>query len=155
MGTEDQLNVEESTEPPICGQTPSNATSTTTTTTTTRLDTHGSNCVPHTLPVHQLENILETSASDGLSHEEAARRLAEYGPNKVKAAKGLSVWKILLRQVSNSLTVVLILVMALSFAIHDYAEGGVITAVIVLNIVVGLVMIMRKKSSLSRPVLIR
>lgn len=30
--------------------------------------------------------------------------------------------------------------MALSFGIHDYIEGGVITAVILLNIVVGFVL---------------
>lgn len=47
------------------------------------------------------------------------------------------MWKILLRQVSNSLTFVLIIVMAISFGIDDYIEGGVITAVICLNIVVG------------------
>jgi magnesium-transporting ATPase (P-type) len=47
------------------------------------------------------------------------------------------MWKILLRQVSNSLTFVLIIVMAISFGIDDYIEGAVITAVICLNIVVG------------------
>ena len=47
------------------------------------------------------------------------------------------MWKILLRQISNSLTFVLIIVMAISFGIDDYIEGGVITAVILLNIVVG------------------
>ncbi|KAJ2968619.1 hypothetical protein NUW58_g10186 [Xylaria curta] len=147
MGTEDQLIVEESTEPPICGQTRSfDATSP-----ATKLgpdDADGLRA-PHTLPVSQLEHLLDTDASDGLTHAEAARRLAEYGPNKVKAAKGLSAWKILLRQVSNSLTVVLILVMALSFAIHDYAEGGVITAVIVLNIVVGLVQDYRAEKTIE------
>jgi Na+-exporting ATPase len=39
--------------------------------------------------------------------------------------------------VSNSLTFVLIIVMAISFGIDDYIEGAVITAVICLNIVVG------------------
>ena len=136
MGTEDQLTVEESAEPPICGY--SHSSDATPSTTKQRPDDAGGLCcAPHTLSVGQLERLLETDASHGLSHPEAARRLDEYGPNQVKAAKGLSVWKILLRQVSNSLPVVLILVMALSFAIHDYIEGSVITAVIVLNIVVG------------------
>ncbi|KAJ8105777.1 hypothetical protein ONZ43_g7289 [Nemania bipapillata] len=147
MGTEDQLIVEESTEPPICGQTrTSDATPP-----TAKLgpDNTDGPRAPHTLPVNQLEQLLNTDASNGLSQIEAARRLAEHGPNKVKAAKGLSAWKILLRQVSNSLTVVLILVMALSFAIHDYAEGGVITAVIVLNIVVGLVQDYRAEKTIE------
>jgi Na+-exporting ATPase len=75
--------------------------------------------------------------SHGLSNEEVESRLQLYGPNKVKGAEGLSLWKILLRQISNSLTFVLIIVMALSFGIDDYIEGAVITAVICLNIVVG------------------
>ncbi|KAI1757862.1 hypothetical protein F4782DRAFT_544273 [Xylaria castorea] len=148
MGTGDQLIVEESTEPPICGLTrSSDATSS-----ATKLRPDDADYIrapPHALPIDQLEQIFETDASNGLSHTEAARRLAEYGPNKVKAAKGLSAWKILLRQVSNSLTVVLILVMALSFAIHDYAEGGVITAVIVLNIMVGLVQDYRAEKTIE------
>ncbi|GKT89137.1 LOW QUALITY PROTEIN: potassium/sodium efflux P-type ATPase [Colletotrichum tofieldiae] len=44
-----------------------------------------------------------------------------------------------MRQISNSLTLVLVIVMILSFAIQDYIEGGVITAVILLNIVVGFI----------------
>ncbi|KAI0469163.1 hypothetical protein F4859DRAFT_516514 [Xylaria cf. heliscus] len=147
MGTEDQLIVEESTEPPICG--PTRSSDATSSATKLRPDDAEGIRAPHALPVDQLEQLLETDASHGLSPAEAARRLAEYGPNTVKAAKGLSAWKILLRQVSNSLTVVLILVMALSFAIHDYAEGGVITAVIVLNIVVGLVQDYRAEKTIE------
>jgi Na+-exporting ATPase len=64
-------------------------------------------------------------------------RLQQYGPNKVKGTEGLSLWKILMRQISNSLTFVLIIVMALSFGIDDYIEGAVVTTVICLNIVVG------------------
>ncbi|TGJ82759.1 hypothetical protein E0Z10_g6007 [Xylaria hypoxylon] len=150
MGTEDQLVVEESAEPPICGQTPSSdATSSATKPGPDDPDDTDALRAPHTLPINQLEQLLETDASHGLSHLEAARRLAEYGSNTVKAAKGLSVWKILLRQVSNSLTVVLILVMALSFAIHDYTEGSVITAVIVLNIVIGLIQDYRAEKTIE------
>lgn len=47
-----------------------------------------------------------TSTSNGLSVEQAESRLRLYGPNKVKGAEGLSLWAILLRQVSNSLTLV-------------------------------------------------
>lgn len=139
--------VEELAEPPIHGQTRSLDTPSP----TAKRASHDADGlrVPHTLLVSQLEHLLDTDLSNGLSHTEAARRLADHGPNRIEAAKGLSAWKILLRQVSNSLTVVLILVMALSFAIYDYAEGGVITAVIVLNLVVGLVQDYRAEKTIE------
>lgn len=92
---------------------------------------------PHTVQFDHLERVYKTDLQHGLTNAEAASRLGQDGSNKVKGAKGLSLWKILLRQVSNSLTLVLFAVMAISFAISDYVEGGVIAAVIVINIVVG------------------
>jgi Na+-exporting ATPase len=92
---------------------------------------------PHTLSFEEVAEKLSVDINHGLSNDEAESRLQLYGPNKVKGAEGLSMWKILMRQISNSLTFVLIIVMALSFGIDDYIEGGVITAVICLNIVVG------------------
>lgn len=123
-------------EPPICGlHEPSN---------TTQLPLtpgYGNSpptlAAPHTLSVQDVARKLRVHVNHGLSYAEAESRLRLHGPNKVKGAEGLSLWKILLRQVSNSLTFVLIIVMAISFGIDDYIEGGVITAVICLNIVVG------------------
>ncbi|KAF1937753.1 potassium/sodium eff [Clathrospora elynae] len=92
---------------------------------------------PHTLSFEEVAERLGVDINHGLSYAEAESRLQHHGPNKVKGAEGLSMWKILLRQVSNSLTFVLIIVMAISFGIDDYIEAGVITAVICLNIVVG------------------
>lgn len=101
------------------------------------------------------------SSSNGISDTEADLRLKRDGSNRACEFKGISVWAILLRQVCNSLTIVsfaiqrlcamlggylsnllsttkvLLITMALSFGIDDYIEGGVITAVILLNIVVG------------------
>jgi Na+-exporting ATPase len=91
----------------------------------------------HTLPAAEVAQRLGVDISNGLHPDEAQSRLEKYGPNKVKGAEGLSLWAILLRQVSNSLTLVLLITMGLSFGINDYIEGGVITAVILLNIVVG------------------
>lgn len=93
----------------------------------------------HTLPAERVAVLLDSHLQDGLSNEDAAARLARDGPNTIKGAKGPSLWEIFLQQVANALTVVLIAVTALSFAIQDYIEGGVVAAVIVLNIVVGYV----------------
>lgn len=92
---------------------------------------------PHTLSAQHVAELLKTNLNDGLSDQDAAARLARDGPNTIKEAKGLSLWEIFLQQVANALTVVLIAVAALSFAISDYIEAGVVVAVILLNIVVG------------------
>ncbi|KGQ01513.1 potassium/sodium efflux P-type ATPase, fungal-type [Paracoccidioides lutzii Pb01] len=91
----------------------------------------------HTYSIPEISLALGADIQHGLSSSEATSRLQRDGLNKVKGAEGVSLWKILLRQVSNSLTLVLVITMALSFGINDYIEGAVIAAVILLNIVVG------------------
>ncbi|KAG7112745.1 Calcium-transporting ATPase 3 like protein, partial [Verticillium longisporum] len=103
----------------------------------------------HCIPIDSLRNTWQTDLENGLSKSEAAARLERDGPNALEGAKGLSVWEILMRQISNSLTLVLVIVMILSFAIKDYIEGGVITAVIVLNIVVGFVQDYRAEQTIQ------
>jgi len=105
--------------------------------------------LPHTLSAHRVAQDLKSDVDDGLSSEEAAARLARDGPNSIKGAKGISLYEIFIQQVANALTVVLIAVTALSFAIKDYIEGAVVAAVIVLNIVVGYVFAASKSSAKS------
>lgn len=93
----------------------------------------------HTLPADKVAENLGSHIDHGISSEEAAARLTRDGPNSIKGAKGPSLWEIFLAQVANALTLVLIAVAALSFAISDYIEGGVVVAVILLNIIVGYV----------------
>ncbi|KAJ9487723.1 hypothetical protein VN97_g5583 [Penicillium thymicola] len=160
MGVETTPDVEESTEPPICPFTEeTNQPNVTNRLHTKPCDTdkksisHTDNTTPfepqarkegpgqnaHLIEPFELASLLHTDLQNGLSGTEAASRLQRDGPNTVREMEGVSVWGILLRQVSNSLTLVLLITMALSFGIDDYIEGGVITAVIVLNIVVGFV----------------
>lgn len=98
--------------------------------------------LPHTLSPERVAQDLNTDILNGLSNDDAAARLTRDGPNSIKGAKGVSLWEIFLQQVANALTVVLIAVTALSFAIQDYIEGAVVAAVIVLNIVVGYVLLL-------------
>lgn len=92
---------------------------------------------PHTLPAERVALQLATDARHGLTDADAEARLARNGPNAIRAARRPSLWGILLRQVANALTAVLIAVAALSFGIGDYIESSVVVAIIVLNIAVG------------------
>ncbi|KAG8777451.1 hypothetical protein FRC12_000368 [Ceratobasidium sp. 428] len=80
---------------------------------------------------------LGTDIELGLASSTVSERLGQYGKNQLKEPAGVSIVKILLAQVANALTLVLVGAMALSFGVNDFVEGGVITAVILLNITVG------------------
>ncbi|KAJ1306051.1 hypothetical protein OPQ81_010764 [Rhizoctonia solani] len=82
---------------------------------------------------------LRSSEHDGLTNEEAERRLEEYGENALDDEGGVSALKVLIRQMANALTLVLVAACALSWGVEDWIEGAVITAVILLNVTVGFV----------------
>ncbi|PVH76835.1 putative calcium-transporting ATPase 3 [Cadophora sp. DSE1049] len=85
----------------------------------------------------------------GLSSPEAVSRLERDGPNKIDGSGKVSIGEVLLRQVSNSLTIVLVIAMALSYGTLDFIEGAVISAVIVLNIVLGFVQDFRAEKTMQ------
>ncbi|TFK43621.1 sodium transport ATPase [Crucibulum laeve] len=91
----------------------------------------------HIITVEQLADDLGTSPNDGLSKNEAARRLESCGENLLQGDTGVSAWEVLVKQLANALTLVLIAALALSFGVKDWVEGGVIAAVIILNTTVG------------------
>ncbi|KAJ8099209.1 hypothetical protein POJ06DRAFT_256334 [Lipomyces tetrasporus] len=97
----------------------------------------------------QVADELNTNVETGLTVVEAERRLSEYGQNKLDGESGVSLMKVIARQCTNAMGLVLVLAMALSYGVNDYVEGGVITAVIVLNIVVGVVQEYRAEQTID------
>lgn len=91
----------------------------------------------HALETNDLIQQLEADVENGLSKAEAGRRVENYGRNELDDGPGVQPVKILIAQVANAMTLVLILAMAVSFGIKSWIEGGVVAAIIVLNIVVG------------------
>jgi magnesium-transporting ATPase (P-type) len=72
---------------------------------------HGSGGSPLSQPAHSLSyeaviKELGTELDEGLSPGEATRRLDQYGPNKLDEGEGVSVVKILVRQVANAMMLV-------------------------------------------------
>jgi Na+-exporting ATPase len=107
---------------------------------TTPLEGHvsGQANKPLTLPAHsltlaQVVDELSTETWSGLDDMEAKRRLDNYGPNELGEAEGVSVVTILIAQVANAMTLILIMAMAVSYGIGSYIEGAVVTFVILLN----------------------
>ena len=75
---------------------------------------------PHRLAVSEVIQTLETDVDSGLSHEEAARRLEQYGRNELEAAEGPSVWNRIAGQFSDPLVIMLFVAMLISLAAWFY-----------------------------------
>ncbi|CAA9959222.1 hypothetical protein CFE70_002732 [Pyrenophora teres f. teres 0-1] len=93
----------------------------------------------HALPWKQVVDEIKCNAEDGLTTADAKARHEKYGNNDLGEDGGVQPGKILLRQVANAMTLILIAAMAVSFAIKSWIEGGVVTAIILLNVVIGFV----------------
>ncbi|KAG0369141.1 hypothetical protein BGX24_002530, partial [Mortierella sp. AD032] len=91
----------------------------------------------HTFSVDQVADHYQTSTLEGLSSEEAAKRLQTYGHNELEGDGGVKWYKVLWRQIANTLVCILLIATALAFATKDFAEGGVILFVIVSNAAIG------------------
>lgn len=74
---------------------------------------------------------------NGLSQDEAQKRLREFGQNILPREKGLSSIKILLHQGQNILFYVLLLAAILSFFLGDKNETYIISTVLIINTFLG------------------
>ena len=93
----------------------------------------------HGLEVDDVAARLDSSASSGLSRREAARRLAEYGPNEIAAARTTSPWRLLLDQFRNVLILILLVAVGLSAVLGHATEALVIAVIVLLAALLGFV----------------
>ena len=82
---------------------------------------------------------LETSFESGLSSAEADRRLAEYGPNELQAAAGVSPWHILWQQFKNVLIIILLIATLLSAFLGHGIEAVAIAVIVLFAVLLGFV----------------
>lgn len=101
----------------------------------------------HALPIATIIHKLNSTES-GLSHDEAARRLSQYGQNKLPESKVDSLLVIFLRQFQSPLIYILLLASAIVFLIGEIADGSIILAVLVFNAIVGTIQEGRAQNTL-------
>ncbi|KZF24870.1 Na+-exporting ATPase [Xylona heveae TC161] len=92
---------------------------------------------PFLLSVDDVVQHLHTDIEKGLSSARILELQKQYGQNKLEGEGGVKWYSVLMKQISNAMILVLVLAMSLSYGVTDYVEGGVITAVIVLNVLIG------------------
>ncbi|KAI1342584.1 potassium/sodium eff [Xylariaceae sp. FL0016] len=92
---------------------------------------------PFLLPIDEVSRLLETDVERGLSSNQVTEFQQKYPPNELDVGGPIPWYKIFLKQLFNAMILVLFFAMALSFAVSDYIEGGVLLAVIILNVSIG------------------
>ncbi|MCX7973566.1 MAG: cation-translocating P-type ATPase [Candidatus Aminicenantes bacterium] len=72
------------------------------------------------------------SSHDGLSQEEALKRLAQFGPNELIEKEKISPWKIFLEQFKSILIIILLIAIVLSAIVGDIKESIVIAIIVLM-----------------------
>ena len=96
---------------------------------------------------------LNTSVQ-GLTNEEADRRLVEYGPNELKEAKRITALEIFFSQFKDMFVIMLIIATAIAYYV-DFAQNEMptdamtIAAIVVLNAVVGFIQEYRSEKAIE------
>lgn len=110
----------------------------------------------YAIEADEAARLLETSPA-GLSPEEAARRLAVFGPNVIEREELDPWWRILVRQFTDPLIYILLIAAALTLLLRDFSDTGVILVAVALNAIIGYTQerraqqAMRALASLSAP----
>lgn len=87
-------------------------------------------------PVQAAEE-LHVNPDNGLSHEEAEKRLGTYGRNELAKEKVKSFWAMFLEQLNTPLIFVLILAAGISILLKEYSDACIVITVILLNSIIG------------------
>ena len=93
----------------------------------------------HTLTDAESLSALGTHLREGLRHDEIAQRLTQYGPNCLPASRRRGPWLRFALQFHNPLIYVLLGAGAVTFALRDYVDAGVIAGVVFINALIGFI----------------
>ena len=79
------------------------------------------------------------SRENGLTNDEAVKRIKDYGHNEIKKKKESKILKILIGQINSFVVYILIAAMLISFFVNEFLDGIVIGSIILLNTILGFV----------------
>ena len=92
----------------------------------------------YTLSTEESFDLLQSS-NNGLSSTEAARRLAEYGPNELQAAQRISPITLFLEQLKNVLIIILLIATLLSAFLGHGVEAIAIGIIVFFAVFLGFI----------------
>ena len=103
----------------------------------------------HSMSVSEVIKLVGADLENGLSEEEARERLERFGPNTVSKKGRKSYLAMLAKQFTDPLILVLIAAVVITLLLRDYVDAGVITAVVLVNAIIGFVQEERAESAIE------
>ena len=101
------------------------------------------------LPAAGVAESLGVDPNQGLDGAEAAARLEQYGPNELPTEPPPSLWAVAWGQLVNPMNIMLLLVVAASFAIVQIATALVVLGLVTFNVVMGTVQELKARASVA------
>ena len=103
----------------------------------------------HVMPAEDVSAHFGVDASQGLSDDEASRRLSEHGPNRIEESEEEPWWKLLLSQFTDPIIGILLVAAVLAGAVGDLKDPIVIGVVLVINAAIGFFQEKRAQTSME------
>ena len=103
----------------------------------------------HALSAAEVARALKADVSTGLAPAEAARRLADTGPNELNEKPGPGFLSLLLGQFKDFLVIILIVAAVISIALGEWIDAVVILLLVILNSVIGVVQESKAEEALA------
>lgn len=99
-----------------------------------------------------LEAIFEilNSSKNGLSSQEAHKRLAKFGKNVLATEKKFSLWALFFGQFKSALVYVLLIAALVSLIFKEFVDAQVILAAVILNVIIGFIQEKKASSALEK-----
>jgi Ca2+-transporting ATPase len=91
----------------------------------------------HSLESSQVLKELNTDPENGLSRDEVAKRLEQYGYNELKKEKKVSPFTLFISQFKDILIVILLIAIVLSAVVGELMDAGIIAAIVVFCAILG------------------
>ncbi|MAT73182.1 MAG: hypothetical protein CMJ58_27160 [Planctomycetaceae bacterium] len=92
---------------------------------------------------------LQTSATDGLSEQEVARRLQQYGRNELAEEPPVPLWKKVFEHFNELVIWILIAAAVVSGVIGEWIDTAAIAAIVILNVAIGVLQEERASRALA------
>lgn len=100
---------------------------------------------------HSVDKLLEKlqTSPEGLSEQEALRRLEQFGPNRLESAQATSPWKLLAEQFKNVLIITLLVATVLSAFLGHALEAVAISVIVLFAVLLGFIQEFRAEKAIE------